>query len=469
MANGSRRRKQKSWQQDRGFWLVAATLIFIFLLGGASRSDVLSLPFLRAGTAGLLVWLIIAKGWDSLNDARRHLWVIAAIALVLLVQLIPLPPSLWQSLPGRDIIAEIDRVAGLGSLWRPMTMVPDATWNALFSLFVPAAALAAAAFAGQSNDRNIVGLIIAIAAFAALLGVVQLGVGRNLPVYLYRITNDDSAVGLMANRNHHAMFLAAVLPLIALWLSTVKAQEKPLRVVLYAGLAGVAILVPLIIATGSRAGLLVGVVGLASAAFIYRRPAPSVVRRSHSGNKVDERFVVGGAIVALIILSLLSARYTVFDRLADTSLSGSDRAALTPVLFDMIKAHFPFGSGGGSFVPVFQMFEPDAMVFDKYYNHAHNDYLELMADHGILGLLLIIAAVAGWVFAAWRLVVRIDPDKRRETPVLLGVAGLSILLIFAIGSVGDYPIRVPSIAALVAISTLWVTRALTAVRPTPYK
>lgn len=468
MARVSRKRKKDSWKQDRGFWVLAATLIFIFLLGGASRSDVLSLPFLRAGTAGLLVWLIIGTGWSRLNDARRPLLVIGGIALFILLQVIPLPPFLWQSLPGREIIVDIDKAAGLKDVWRPMAMAPDAAWNALFSLFIPAAALAAAGFAGQRNDRSLVALLIAIAGFAAMLGVVQLGVGRNLPVYLYALTNDDSAVGLMANRNHHALFLSAVLPLIALWLSTVKAEEKKLRVVLYAGLGGVAVLIPLIIATGSRAGIFLGLIGLASAAFIYRRPVPSVQRRTGMQKAFDERIVIGGAIVGLIILSLLSARYTAFDRLADANFNSSDRAELVPVLFEMIKTYFPFGSGAGSFVPVFKIFEPDAMVFDKYYNHAHNDFLELAAEHGLAGIALIAAAVTGWFYAAWRLLFGVDAEYRREPVVLTGVAGLSILLICAVGSAVDYPVRVPSVAAVLAISALWVTRALTAVRHNTY-
>lgn len=468
MAKVSRQRRRGTLKHDRGFWVLGAVLVFIFLLGGASRSDVLSLPFLRASSAGMLAWLIARHGRVGLNDARIHVQAIGVIALFLLVQVIPLPPSIWQLLPGREIMVDIAKTAGLEGSWRPFAMVPHAAWNALFSLFIPAVAVAAAGFAGQRNDRNLVGLIIAIATFAAMLGIVQLGVGRVLPVYLYSVTNDDSAVGLMANRNHHALFLSAVIPLIAVWLSTIKAEAKKLQAVTYTGLAGVAVLIPLIIAVGSRAGLVLGTVGLASAAIIYRRPPPLARRRAKIEKAIDERLVIAAAIFALIIFSLLSARYTAFDRMADDSLRSSDRVELIPVLFQMIKTHFPFGSGAGSFVTVFEIFEPDTMVFEKYYNHAHNDFLELVAEHGVAGLALIVGAVTGWLYAARWILFGCDPENRREQVVLLGVAGLAILMLCAIGSAVDYPVRVPSISALVAISTLWVTRALTAVRDNSY-
>src|SRR3546814_1807271 len=104
---------------------------------------------------------------------------------------------------------------------RTDTLLPYTTlfrsWNALFSLVVPAAALACLALAGDAAGRGLVTLLLVIAAVAAVLGILQLVGSSNSITYLYRITNRDSSVGLMANRNHHALLLACVMPLIALW------------------------------------------------------------------------------------------------------------------------------------------------------------------------------------------------------------------------------------------------------------
>ena len=52
-------------------------------------------------------------------------------------------------------------------------------------------------------------------------------------------------------------------------------------------------------------------------------------------------------------------------------------------------AYMPFGSGLGTFVPVYAMFEkPQDAMLNTYANHAHNDVLELWLNTGIVGLVL---------------------------------------------------------------------------------
>lgn len=64
-----------------------------------------------------------------------------------------------------------------------------------------------------------------------------------------------------------------------------------------------------------------------------------------------------------------------------------------------IKQFFPFGSGLGTFQPVFMAFQPPELP--QFVNHAHNDYLELLLETGLWGVILIslfvLAYIAGWL------------------------------------------------------------------------
>ena len=125
----------------RALWVVGTFLTLLFLVGGSSWPQEAGLILLRP-----LAILISAYGLATIRgeDARpyRAIYIIFLLALTLTsLHLIPLPPSVWQSLPGREIIIEIDRFAGLGDLWRPLSMSPQGTLNALCSLSVPLAIL----------------------------------------------------------------------------------------------------------------------------------------------------------------------------------------------------------------------------------------------------------------------------------------------------------------------------------------
>lgn len=439
-------------------WLLAAFVLFVFFLGGGARNDIASLPFLRGVSAALLVALL-ASNWGRIAEMRRPLAAIGAIGLFLLVQLIPLPHALWTSFPGRDIVETIDAAAGLGAIARPWAIEPHLAWNALFSLVVPAAALACLGFAGDAVDRRLVTLLLVIVAIAASLGILQLVGSSGSSAYLYRITNRDSAVGLMANRNHHALLLACAMPLIALWMSHWHGRARSFAGAQLAAGAALALLFPLIVLTGSRAGLVLGAVGFVAALCLYRMPDYTKSRRDVRSLYFDVRIAWVAMVVVLVAASLLAGRATSFDRVAAMADGDIDRLAMFPVLWRMAIDHFPFGTGAGSFVPLFKSYEPEAFLNPSYYNHAHNDFLELLIDHGIFGAAAIIAAALGWLFAA-RAIWRADADVRRSFRWRAGATGLWVILLCAIASAVDYPVRVPSIQLLVAICIFWIIRAL---------
>lgn len=439
-------------------WLLPLFVTFVFLTGGSARHDVASLPLLRSVSATVLV-AVLALYWRQVAEVRLPLLAIAVAALVVMIQIVPLPHGVWTLLPGHDIVEQVDAATGVGAIARPWSLNPFGGWNALFSMLVPAAALVCLSASGESAGRPLVTVLLVVMTVAAVFGIFQLVGNAQSATYFYRITNRDSAVGLMANRNHHALLLACAMPLIALWMSHWRGRARSF--VGYQITAGVALalLFPLIALTGSRAGLILGAIGFVAALCLYHVPDYARTRRDVRVLQIDVRIIWTAMVVGLLALSLLAGRATSFDRLVAMSDQEIDRVALLPTLWRMVTEYFPFGSGAGSFVPLFKLFEPEAMLNPSYFNHAHNDFVELMIEHGIFGAGLIVAAALAWTGAAWS-IWRADETARRSFRWRAGAAGLWILLLCAVASTVDYPLRVPSFQLLVAICVLWIIRSL---------
>lgn len=441
-------------------WIVIAFLAFVFLTGGGSRADIQSLVLLRPLAAialGVGVWFL---AWNQ-AQTYRWLWVVGlGILLQVAMHLIPLPPSMLQSLAQGELYNHVDSMAGLTDVWRPMTLTPPAAWNALFSLLIPFAVLVwGMQIKGDARHAVIVSLIV-LAMISCLLGLLQVIGPSKGPMFLYRITNHGMAVGLFANRNHHAVFLACMLPILAIYATTyIKTQEQA-SVRRWIALMCGALIMPMILVTGSRAGLIAAVIGLASMPLLWGMEhdiAPAKRKtRSQLSSFLTQHFnkivvAVGG--ILLVVATVYFSRARSVDRFSQ--LDGADdlRLDIWRVSFEILRDYFPFGSGIGSFVEVYQMYEPDALLNPSYANHAHNDWLEAVMTGGVTAGLILTVMVALWglaAFALWK------ERSRQDGTMKLARLGAVVIFILAVSSVFDYPLRVPSLAALFTLASIWL-------------
>jgi len=122
-----------------------------------------------------------------------------------------------------------------------------------------------------------------------------------------------------------------------------------------------------------------------------------------------------------------------------------------PVVLDMVATYFPVGTGIGSFNPLFRIHEPFGLLKPTFFNHAHNDLLEVALDAGLPGLVLLAAAIGWWGWAsvaAWR-------TASKRAAVLPRLGSILLLLIIA-ASVFDYPVRTPMVMAVTIIAGVWL-------------
>lgn len=439
--------------------MLAGLLILAGLIGGGSRADIVSLVVLRP----LAVIVCGFGAWTLTREhvrAHRALFVLAAALISLTVlHLVPLPPALWQALPGRSIVTDIDRAAGLGAVWRPLSMAPETTWNALLSLAVPLAVLIIGVQLPADERHGLLTVLIALGLLSATFALFQASSPWSRGLYFYRVTNVGLPVGLFANRNHGAVLMAFMLPMLAAWAASQEpGRFAPLRPWLAAG--AVVVLLPLILVAGSRAGVLIAVVAMATVPFLFAlRPADSVkpARPGWLDRLRTCRFAMIGlgaaAVAGFVAMAARGSRAVAVQRLVETG-DGDSRLYLWSAVWRAILEYFPVGSGVGTFVEAFQVIEPQANLTTSYANHAHNDILEVVMTAGVPGVLLLIAAAGLWGVASWRAwCLRPFADDRARFARL----GSVLILLLALASLGDYPLRVPTMMCLAVVAALWLS------------
>lgn len=429
--------------------MLAVLLAACFVMGGGSRNDVTSLLVLQPLAALLLCAFLIVPAARDWTAVRVPLLVLGALAAIIAVQLVPLPPIVWNSLPGSAFSGESAELLQLDRGWRPLTISPDLTLASLIGLVVPLAVLVGFAAIERSRRRAMIIVIIGGTAASALLGLLQISGGTHNAFYTFAITNQGSAVGLFANRNHQAVLLAMGMPLLAAWTIGLGGSSQRKSALRSIAAALVLLYMPLILVTGSRAGIVLGILGVIGAASIWRRNASG--QPSIGGAKLIPLAVVGIAFATLAATIILS-RAQAIDRLLLLRATEDPRARAGPVVIEMITDFFPTGSGFGTFEPLFRYYEPEAMIDTKYLNHAHNDLLEIALTGG-LPALVILALAIGWVgrrtFAVWR------AQGSSADTALARASSLAIAFVAA-SSVLDYPLRTPLMMAIVASACVWL-------------
>ena len=205
----------------------------------------------------LLAWALFKLTPSELGRGGR--WAIGLLCAILawpLLQLIPMPPSLWSDLPGRGEIASAYEAAGMTLPWLPISLYPTATWLGLLSL-VPATAVFLAMLSLEQRSRRVLIFIIFIVIFAsAVLDMLQIMGGEESPLRFYAVTNPGRAVGFFANSNHNAAFLYSAIPFVTAYAIGLLLDHRRHRAI---GLVLLALLILAIIIglslTQSRAGM----------------------------------------------------------------------------------------------------------------------------------------------------------------------------------------------------------------------
>ncbi|WP_295638142.1 O-antigen ligase family protein [Novosphingobium sp.] len=448
-------------QNPRG--LLAALLIGLAMIfgGGGSTAPASELA-LEAFAAAILVGGLWLDRSRALWRAPRSLWIIVALAIAVpTLQLVPLPPAIWHRLPGHDVERAALALVGQADSWRAWSVAPSRTLAALLSLGPCLLVMVMTAGLARTGRTQIVAMVAAIGGLALLIGAAQLA-GGDAGAFRFYGTRSGNLEGFQANRNHAADVL--LIAMVAFAAAAREWQKRWRPVQAGPALSGLA---PSGLASSGLAfpAAVVGVTALFSIATIVTasRAGAALLPLGWLGVllvirpwlRFDRRALVALALVAVIaalagawfvqhnhVIARIAARFT-FDQ----AIQQEFRPRIWADSLYAAQAYFPFGSGMGTFVPVFQAIERLENVDVFLTNRAHNDYLELAIEGGIaaLGALLIIVAIILRRAAAS---IRRPPAESMPQVVF----ALVTLTVIALHSLVDYPLRSMSLQCLAGLA-----------------
>lgn len=426
-----------------GSYLASGFLLACIFLGGASAAGAVVNGVLQL----LALLLVAALAWTRRptsppvlpTGSTALLFVVGGFVIWSLAGLIPLPASLWASLPGRAPIAEGFRLLGMPLPAIPASLAPGKTVQSLLWLIPPVAAFLLTAPLTGRGRRTLALAMLVGALLSMLLGAFQVLGGSGSPLRFYEITNPTAPVGFFSNKNHLATLLLCALPIAgalagrgaAPTLHKSKAQSQKM---IYAAIS-LFLIIGLAINKSTAGYALLLPAGFA-AALIYRQAVTG--RISRAALAVLAALVLAYVAVALagpVSREALSTKFTT---------APASRKVMTERTLQAAGDHFPVGSGLGSFQQIYRAYEKPAEASRAFANHAHNDYAEVALELGLPGLLLVLLFIAWWVrraFVAW---------TGDFAGVALARAASVMIGLVLFHSLVDYPLRTSAIAALFA-------------------
>ena len=129
------------------------------------------------------------------------------------------------------------------------------------------------------------------------------------------------------------------------------------------------------------------------------------------------------------------------DKLGHAGLS-SGRAELREVGYRMVSDRPWFGAGAGTFRWVFPGYKDDRFGAG-YYEHAHNDFIEIATDQGLVGLGLAVATLAS-VYAKTLHGLRVRRHPLMRGALFASILGTGSLLVHGLV---DFNLQIPANAA----------------------
>ncbi|HVE56180.1 MAG TPA: O-antigen ligase family protein [Pyrinomonadaceae bacterium] len=432
------------------FILLCVVLIFSTLAYGAVETW--AFGFISVFT-GLIAVFWLADAWFN-REIRfdTNLLQIPVLGLVLIgiIQLLPLRSP--------DIPNGALSVPPVSSL----SINPYATRLAVIQLIIYAIFLAAAFVYINSAHRlrKIVTVVIIFGAIMAFFGILQRLASPD-GIYGWRPTPQAIPFASFVNQHHFAAFMEMTIGLtLALLVGNATEKDKRLLLIIAIVLMGIAILL-----TGSRGGVLslLGVIGFVLLTNVLRKKKDDDEELTKDEKRSLFRrnlAIVGGGLGLLIVLfgavlllggDVPLSRGIGFINESDVS---NGRLHFWTVAVQVFKDYPILGAGLDSFGTAFPHY--DSWNGNFRVEQAHNDYLQTLADAGILGFICI-AAFVYLLFKQGLQKIGAEHSHFRRSVSVGAMAGCLGILIH---SFFDFPLRTPSNAFFFLLFAVFATASI---------
>ncbi len=448
------------------FLLIYTPLAF----GGVTQGSV-ALMELVTGIL-MLVWL--AKFISQRNDHLAHrktvrqssyhlriitpsiLVIMCLFLAVVLLQLVPLPAALVKLLSPATYRLYAEAAAHTDvslPAFLPLSVSSQATEMELYRLLAYFATflLIVNNIRSPRQIRRIVVIIVAVGLLESFYGLGEYFSGRH-QIFFYKKQASFSVSGTFVNKNHFAGYMAMVIPLtfgvlfarleersqVSLKKLVRLFDEKYMKALLVSLLLFVMIGAELL--SGSRGGAVSFACGmiclsiLAHSRRLLRKWAVVVL----------VLVIVAVGIAVLLGYDLIVARLQTLKELESES-SFQYRHTVWKDTLSLFRDFPILGSGLGTFVHIFPRYKTS--LAELRFTHTENDYLQMLAETGIIGSLLVLCGGVIFFYTtlkAWK-------QRQSRWSIILTAGGISGMFSIVVHSSIDFNLHIPSNAFLFSV------------------
>jgi O-antigen ligase len=307
--------------------------------------------------------------------------------------------------------------------------------------------LAVESFGTLKEWQSFVWFLVVLGSFVSLLAIVQHFTFNGRLYWFRALPQGVVPFGPFVNHNHFAGFVEMTSPPgLAMLLAGAVRRDKLLLLILLSVLP-----IGALALSASRGGII---------SFLIEFVLLTVLVYRKDDAKRQLLMAGGLALVAVVLALWLGLGWTVerFERSTPGDLSRDRRVSIYRDTWKIVSSHPWTGTGLGTLQAVFPRYESyyDGFVVD----HAHNDYLELLAETGLIGGLCMLGFVG---LLVWRglsnLRLANSPASRSlYSGALVGCIGLLI------HSMVDFNLHIPSNALLFLLLAAMATSGVAAKR-----
>jgi O-antigen ligase/tetratricopeptide (TPR) repeat protein len=369
------------------------------------------------------------------------------LLLYMLLQLIPLPPGLVKTFAPAVYQAYAPILEfQTEPQWIPLTVNQKAGLLEFlrissYSLFY---VLTVQLLSKSETLTKTIRIIAWLAAGLAFLAIIQKFTSPQEMYWVRGTSQNTDVLGPWVNRNHYAGFMELVFPLVfALFFHyrppfSYQQSFRKRLVALFSSPGSnihfflwfaVILIIASVFVSLSRGGILALTIGFFFFLLLL------AYKESNTG-KSFKLLIIAAVLLAVTwfgwdpILSRFNKTFTEAGMLTD------GRMLIFKDCAPFIKDFLFTGSGFGTFIHAFQQYNtmPSTAIFD----HAHNDYIELLTDGGIIGFSL----VACFVVTIFREGLQKLSIRRESYSVLVIIGGLTALFSFLIHSFSDFNMHI---------------------------
>ena len=332
------------------------------------------------------------------------------------------------------------------ALFSPVPYLARADLFLLLSCFV-VYFLAAGPLSSTSNRVSVIKALLCLAVIHAVVSAIQAAFGEDFMLLgIGRAPNASRASGLFVSPNHLAGFLEIALAFaISFALSS---TQKPAMKVAF-GYASLCCAIALLLSQ-SRGGFACAVFSL----FIWclLNVYTSYLKNPRQLKRAVLFSSIALASICAIGLYLISEHHELRDRLA-TSLSHDIRLANWQAALTQFSTAPIFGTGSGTHLYLGRLYRQPELQLDPV--HAHSDYLELLAEYGVIGGLcflafLFIHAKNGLQSLRQLALTPSNSDHPQGNNLALLLGSLTAFAAIAAHSLVDFNLHIPANALAVA-------------------